>query len=99
MTFSRRQLTSWFAVTTQAPATMQRVVLAAITSFAANGCISDDVLRILPGYRYSTITARYKQLKEKGLIFTDHRKRKAESGRQQLIMWAKEFYVADEVSE
>ena len=71
---------------------MERVVLAAITSFAADGCISDDVLRILPGYRYSTITARYKQLKEKGLVFTDHRKRKAESGRQQLIMWAKEFY-------
>jgi len=53
------------------------------------------VLRILPNHRYSTITARYKQLKEKGLIFTDHRKRKGESGRQQLIMWAKEFYTED----
>lgn len=78
---------------------MERIVLAAITSFSADGCISDDVLRILPNHRYSTITARYKQLKEKGLIFTDHRKRKGESGRQQLIMWAKEFYVADKVSE
>lgn len=78
---------------------MERIVLAAITSFSMQGCISDDVLRVLPGYRYSTVTARYKQLKEKGLIFTDHRKRKGESGRQQLIMWAKEFYVADEISE
>lgn len=78
---------------------MERIVLSAITSFSADGCISDDVLRVLPNHRYSTITARYKQLKEKGLIFTDHRKRKGESGRQQLIMWAKEFYVADEISE
>ncbi len=72
---------------------MERVVLAAITSFGSSGCISDDVLRILPAYRYSTITARYKQLKEKGLIFVDERKRKGESGRQQLIMWSKEFYI------
>jgi len=71
---------------------MERVVLAAITSFGSSGCISDDVLRILPAYRYSTITARYKQLKEKGLVFVDTRKRKGESGRQQLIMWSKEFY-------
>ena len=72
---------------------MERIVLAAITSFGSSGCISDDVLRILPAYRYSTITARYKQLKEKGLIFVDERKRKGESGRQQLIMWSKEFYI------
>ena len=71
---------------------MERIVLAAITSFGSSGCISDDVLRILPAYRYSTITARYKQLKEKGLVFVDTRKRKGESGRQQLIMWSKEFY-------
>lgn len=72
---------------------MERIVLAAITSFGSAGCISDDVLNILPAYRYSTITARYKQLKEKGLVFVDERKRKGESGRQQLIMWSKEFYI------
>ena len=71
---------------------MERIVLAAITSFGSSGCISDDVLDILPAYRYSTVTARYKQLKEKGLIFVDTRKRKGKSGRQQLIMWSKEFY-------
>lgn len=71
---------------------MERIVLAAITSFGKEGCISDDVLRILPIYRYSTITARYKQLKEKGLVFVDTRKRKGASGRGQLVMWAKEFY-------
>ena len=71
---------------------MERIVLAAITSFGREGCISDDVLSILPAYRYSTITARYKQLKEKELIFVDTRKRKGQSGRQQLVMWSKQFY-------
>ena len=71
---------------------MERIVLAAITSFGSSGCISDDVLDILPAYRYSTVTARYKQLKEKGLIFVDTRKRKGQSGRQQLVMWSKQFY-------
>lgn len=74
---------------------MERIVLDTIRTFGTDGCISDDVLALLHGYRYSTVTARYKQLKEKGLIIVDDRKRKAESGRQQLIMWAKEFYVAN----
>ena len=71
---------------------MERVVLYEILSYGHVGCISDDVLERLPNIRYSTVTARYKQLKEKGLVITDHRKRKGKSGRQQLIMWAKEFY-------
>ena len=75
---------------------MERIVLAAITSFADKGCISDDVLNIIPNHRYSTVTARYKQLKEKGLIFVDNRKRKGESGRQQLVMWSKENYTPSE---
>ena len=78
---------------------MEQIVLAAITSFGNAGCISDDVLRILSWHRYSTVTARYKQLKEKGLIFVDTRKRKGESGRQQLIMWAKEFYIPTSFEE
>jgi len=57
------------------------------------GCISDEVLNALPHHRYSTVTARYKQLKEKGLIKVDDRKRKGVSGRGQLIMWATEFYT------
>lgn len=71
---------------------MERLVYSVIITFGKDGCISDDVLRALSMHRYSTVTARYKQLKEKGLVFTDHRKRKGESGRQQLVMWAKEFY-------
>lgn len=73
---------------------MERIVLHTIDMFQ-DGCISDDVLETIPQYRYSTVTARYKQLKEKGFVFVDERKRKGESGRQQLIMWSKEFYVPD----
>ena len=75
---------------------MERVVYHAIESFGDNGCISDNVLDLLAGYRYSTVTARYKQLKEKGLVIVDHRKRYAQSGRQQLVMWASKHYTEAE---
>ncbi|QDP62487.1 MAG: hypothetical protein Unbinned5079contig1000_14 [Prokaryotic dsDNA virus sp.] len=71
---------------------MERAVAEAIKSFRAAGCISDQVLDALPQHRYSTVTARYKQLKEKGIIFVDDRKAKGSSGRGQLIMWHKDFY-------
>tara|TARA_R100001510_G_scaffold45_1_gene32 strand:+ start:1606 stop:1968 length:363 start_codon:yes stop_codon:yes gene_type:complete len=75
---------------------MEQVVLEAIQDFGATGCISDEVLSRLPHHGYSTVTARYKQLKEKGLVKVDHRKRKGRSGRGQLVMWATEFYVEQE---
>lgn len=75
---------------------MEQVVYEVIESFGPSGCISDQVLEVLSHHRYSTITARYKQLKEKGLVKVDHRKRKGKSGRGQLVMWATEFYVEQE---
>ena len=72
---------------------MESVVASTIREFGAAGCISDQVVDALPHYRYSTITARYKQLKEKGIICVDDRKIKAESGRNQLVMWHKDYYV------
>lgn len=72
---------------------MESIVLETIKTFRAAGCISDQVVEALPQYRYSTITARYKQLKEKGFVFVDDRKIKAQSGRNQLVMWHKDFYV------
>jgi hypothetical protein len=75
---------------------MERIVLNIIQGFGASGCISDEVLDLVPYLRYSTVTARYKQLKEKGLIKVDHRKRRAKSGRNQLMMWATEFYVEEQ---
>lgn len=78
---------------------MEAIVLEAIRGFRAAGCISDQVVEALPQYRYSTITARYKQLKEKGLVCVDERKLKAESGRNQLVMWHKDFYVPNNNNE
>jgi hypothetical protein len=75
---------------------MERLVLSAIKAYGTQGCISDDVLNALYMHRYSSVTARYKALKEKNLVVVDNRKRKAESGRQQLVMWAKEFYTPEE---
>lgn len=72
---------------------LERTVLYAIKTFKDKGCISDDILEILPHHRYSSVTARYKQLKEKGLVIVDERKRRGKSGRNQLVMWAKEFYT------
>lgn len=74
---------------------MEKIVLAAIESFGKKGCISDEVLEILPSFRYSTVTARYKQLKEKGLILTTDMKRKGKSGRFQHVMWSKENAVEE----
>ena len=75
---------------------VEYIVYQTIESFGTKGCISDDVLDLLSHHRYSTVTARYKQLKEKGLIKVDHRKRKAQSGRQQLVMWATQHYTEAE---
>ena len=74
---------------------MESVVADAIWFFGAAGCISDQVLKALPQHGYSTVTARYKQLKEKGFIKVDGTKRKGVSGRGQLVMWHKEFYNAE----
>ena len=71
---------------------MERKVYEVIKRYGKEGAISDQVLFVLEHYGYSTVTARYKQLKEKGLVIVDHRKRKGKSGRNQLVMWAKDFY-------
>ncbi len=74
---------------------MEKKVLQTINMFL-DGCISDDVLDRMSHFRYSTVTARYKQLKEKGLVIVDGTKRKGRSGRQQLVMWSKENYTPPE---
>tara|TARA_R100001230_G_C5582605_1_gene101090 strand:+ start:317 stop:712 length:396 start_codon:yes stop_codon:yes gene_type:complete len=74
---------------------MEKKVLQVINMFP-DGCISDDVLDRMSHIRYSTVTARYKQLKEKGLVIVDGTKRKGKSGRQQLVMWSKENYTPSE---
>ena len=87
--------TSHDAAESIAASHMEQVVLEKIEDFGSDGCISDQVLAALPHYGYSTVTARYKQLKEKGFIKVDHRKRKGKSGRGQLVMWASQFYTSN----
>ena len=78
---------------------MEKIVLEVIDSFGETGCISDQVQYALPEYRYSTITARYKALKEKGLVIVDGRAIKGESGRKQMIMWSARHYFHQPVTD
>jgi len=50
------------------------------------GCISDQVTPFFPGLAYSSVTARYKALGEKGLIKFTGEKRPGKSGRGQRVM-------------
>ena len=72
---------------------MEKIVAEAIKGFRATGAIADEVCNALPHHGYNTITPRFKALKEKGVIITDDRKRKGQSGRSQMVMWHKDFYA------
>ena len=71
---------------------LESVVADAIWEFGAAGAIADEVCNALPRHAYNTITPRFKPLKDKGIIITDGTRRKAKSGRGQMVMWHKEFY-------
>ena len=79
-------LTSYEAAEKIDTTKLEKMVYEAIKSFP-NGCISDEILRLFTTYPYSSITARYKALSEKGLI-EFHGTRTGRSGRQQRIMKA-----------
>jgi hypothetical protein len=66
---------------------LERIVYEAIKSFP-DGCISDDVLAMFPQYPYSSITARYRSLLNKGYIEINGT-RTGRSGRNQRVMKAK----------
>ena len=55
---------------------------------APNGCIADEVLAMFPNFPYSSITARFKALGDKGFIEFDG-VRRGRSGRNQRVMKAK----------
>jgi hypothetical protein len=78
---------------------MEKIVWEVIDSFGETGCISDQVQYALPEYRYSTITARYKALKEKGLVIVDGSAVKGESGRKQMKMWSARHYFHQSVTD
>jgi len=61
-------------------------VLAAIRKLGP--CISDEVREHFPGLSYSSVTARYRSLLDKGLIKDTGKRRKGISGRKQRVMEA-----------
>ena len=67
---------------------LEQMVYEAIKSFP-DGCISDEILEKYPQYPYSSITARYRALLDKGLIEVSGVKR-GRFGRNQRIMKVKQ---------
>ena len=65
---------------------LEQMVYEAIKSHP-DGCISDEILEMYPNYPYSSITARYRALLDKGFIEVSGVKR-GKFGRNQRIMKA-----------
>lgn len=68
-------------------AKLEYLVYEAIHSFGEAGCISDEVLDKFPTSPYSSITARYRSLHDKGFIEIIGT-RKGRSGKSQRVMRA-----------
>jgi len=68
---------------------MEGLVYEAIKRFP-NGCISDEVRGLFPGYPYSSVTARYRALLDKGFIIDPGLRRPGKSGLNQLALKASE---------
>ena len=66
---------------------LEQMVYEAIKSHP-EGCISDEILEMYPNYPYSSITARYRALLDKGFIEVTG-VRRGKFGRNQRIMKAK----------
>lgn len=67
---------------------LEQLVYEAIDSFGEIGCISDQILEKFPEMPYSSVTARYKALYEKGFIDIIG-VRTGKSGRNQRVMRTK----------
>ena len=69
---------------------LELLVFDVIKASGRNGVISDDVRKALTHHNlsYSSVTARYKSLKEKGWIRLTGERRSGQSGRNQNVMVA-----------
>lgn len=73
---------------------MEQKVLDAIRTYGERGCISDELRRDhFAGYSYSSVTARYAALIDKGLIEILPKPRRGDSGRAQRVMRADGWYL------
>lgn len=66
---------------------LERIVYDTIKMFP-NGCIGDDIVRMLPQFGIQTISPRYAPLIRKGWVVDTGERRKARSGRSQRVMKA-----------
>lgn len=69
--------------------TVQEKVYDTIRSYGKRGCISDEVLKKNSKIRYSSITARYRELIEMNLVELTGEYRPGESGKSQRVMRVK----------
>ena len=70
---------------------LEKLVYDCIEGYGPEGCISDEVRAAL-SYKhlaYSSVTSRYKSLRDKGLIGYTGEKRKGNSSRPQQVMFAR----------
>jgi hypothetical protein len=67
---------------------LEALVYEAIKKYGDRGCISDQIRALYPSYPYSSITARYRALLDKGFIIDTGERRQGQSGRSQRVMKA-----------
>ena len=72
---------------------MEQIVYEVISQYPS-GCIQDEVLAHLMSYPYSTVTARFRALLDKGYIIDTGLTRPGKSGRKQRVLIIKEFHNA-----
>jgi hypothetical protein len=65
---------------------LEAMVYEAICKFGEAGCISDQILDAFPSMPYSSVTARYRALLDKGMIVDTGARRPGKSGRSQRVM-------------
>lgn len=70
-------------------ASMEQRVYEVIATFQ-DGCIQDEVLQVLHNYPYSSVTARFRSLLNRGYIIDTGLTRPGKSGRQQRVLKIKE---------
>lgn len=76
-------------------AKLEALVYEAIRSFGDAGCISDEVRALFPHLPYSSVTARYKALTNKGFIEDTGLRRDGLSGRPQRVLRATKATVKE----
>lgn len=71
---------------------LQDMVLTAIKKTKKQGATMDEVCDILYTYRTASITPRFIELERRGEIIRPGVVRKGDSGRYQLVMYAREYW-------